>query len=35
VEALDYDPDPELESLIRRALLDIESLQKMQVPRLH
>jgi membrane associated rhomboid family serine protease len=35
VEALDYDPEPELEALIRRALLEIESLQKMRVPRLH
>ncbi|HJS74635.1 MAG TPA: rhomboid family intramembrane serine protease [Vicinamibacteria bacterium] len=35
VEALELDPDPELESLIRRALRDIESLQKMQVPRFH
>jgi membrane associated rhomboid family serine protease len=35
VEALELDPDPELESMIRRALGDIESLQKMQVPRFH
>ncbi len=35
VEALDYDPGPELTAMIRRGLLDIESQQKMQVPRLH
>ncbi len=35
VEALEYDPGPELESMIRRALQDIESRQKMQVPRFH
>jgi membrane associated rhomboid family serine protease len=35
VEALDYDPAPELESMIRRGLADIESRQKFQVPRVH
>ncbi len=34
VEALDHDPDPELETMIRRALQEIESRQKM-VPRVH
>jgi membrane associated rhomboid family serine protease len=33
VEALDYDPPPELESLIRRGLADIASVQKFQVRR--
>jgi membrane associated rhomboid family serine protease len=35
VEALDYDPSPELESMIRRGLGDIAARQKFQVPRLH
>jgi membrane associated rhomboid family serine protease len=35
VEALDYDPPPELETMIRRGLADIESRQKFQVPRVH
>ena len=35
VEALDYDPPPELETMIRRGLRDIESRQKFQVPRVH
>jgi hypothetical protein len=33
VEALELDPAPELESMIRSALRDIASVQKMQVPR--
>jgi membrane associated rhomboid family serine protease len=35
VEALDYDPSPELETLIRRGLADIAARQKFQVPRRH
>jgi membrane associated rhomboid family serine protease len=35
VEALDYDPSPELETLIRRGLAEIAQRQKFQVPRLH
>jgi membrane associated rhomboid family serine protease len=35
VEALDYDPSPELESRIRRGLAEIEAVQKFQVPRFH
>jgi tetratricopeptide (TPR) repeat protein len=35
VEALDYDPPPELETLIRRGLADIAARQKFQVPRRH
>jgi len=35
VEALEYDPPPELETMIRRGLADIESRQKFQVPRVH
>ncbi len=35
VEALDYDPSPELESRIRRGLAEIQALQKFQVPRFH
>ena len=35
VEALDYDPPPQLETMIRRGLADIESRQKFQVPRVH
>jgi hypothetical protein len=33
VEALDYNPSPELETRIRRGLADIAALQKFQVPR--
>ncbi|MGH9322628.1 MAG: rhomboid family intramembrane serine protease [Vicinamibacteria bacterium] len=33
VEALDNDPPPELESLVRRGLADIAARQKYQVPR--
>jgi membrane associated rhomboid family serine protease len=33
VEALDYGPSPELESLVRQGLAEIASLQKLQVPR--
>jgi membrane associated rhomboid family serine protease len=35
VEALDYDPPPELESMIRRGLAEIAARQKFQVPRVH
>jgi len=35
VEALDYEPSPELESMIRRGLADIAARQKFQVPRRH
>jgi hypothetical protein len=35
VEALDYDPSPELENLIRRGLADIAARQKFQVSRRH
>ncbi len=35
VEALDYDPPPELESMIRRAIAEIAARQKFQVPRVH
>jgi membrane associated rhomboid family serine protease len=33
VEALDYDPPPELEALIRRSLAEIANHQKFQLPR--
>ena len=35
VEALDYDPPPELESMIRGGLAEIAARQKFQVPRVH
>jgi membrane associated rhomboid family serine protease len=35
VEALDYDPPPELETMVRRALAEIAARQKFQVPRVH
>jgi membrane associated rhomboid family serine protease len=35
VEALDYDPPPELETMIRRGLAEIAARQKFQVPRVH
>jgi membrane associated rhomboid family serine protease len=35
VESLDYDPPPELESMVRRALAEIAARQKFQVPRVH
>lgn len=33
VEALDYDPSPEVESLVRQGFAEIAALQKLQVPR--
>ncbi len=35
VESLDYDPPPELESMVRGALAEIAARQKFQVPRVH
>jgi membrane associated rhomboid family serine protease len=33
VEALDYDPPPELEAMIRKALAEISAKQKLRIPR--
>ena len=33
VEALEHDPSPELESLVRKGLAEIAARQKLQVPR--
>jgi membrane associated rhomboid family serine protease len=35
VEALEHDPPPELESMVRRGLAEISALQKFRVPRVH